>query len=174
MTGDVSKEPEVEIHYFDADGDIPNNPALPLLIYKDVLDLDGVDAASTCIERFAVHGWHGAWQNGIFPYPHFHSTAHETLGICRGQANVRLGGKHGLVMTVKAGDALVLPAGTGHQNLGSSADLLVVGAYPDGMDWDLCRENPGGQQNERANIKALPLPKSDPLFGREGPLIHLW
>ncbi|MGI9508932.1 MAG: cupin domain-containing protein, partial [Geminicoccaceae bacterium] len=84
------------------------------------------------------------------------------------------GGEHGLVMTVKSGDALVLPAGTGHQSLGSSPDLLVVGAYPDDMDWDLCRGGPGERENERRNIQAVPLPDSDPLFGRDGPLMRLW
>ena len=104
--GMAPQEPEVAIHHFADDGNIPNNPTLPLLAYKDVLDLAGVDAAATCIERFAAHGWHGAWRNGIFPFPHYHSTAHEVLGICQGEAKVSLGGEHGLVMTVKSGDAL--------------------------------------------------------------------
>ena len=168
------QEPEVAIHHFADDGSIPNNPTLPLLIYGGVLNLAGADAAAKCIERFAAHGWHGAWRNGIFPFPHYHSTAHEVLGICQGEAKVRLGGERGSVMTVKAGDALVLPAGTGHQNLGSSPDLLVVGAYPGGMDWDLCRGEPGAQEDERRNIQAVPLPENDPLFGRDGPLMHLW
>ena len=47
-------------------------------------------------------------------------------------ARVRLGGDGGVVLDVKAGDALLLPAGVGHQNLGASADLLVIGAYPKG------------------------------------------
>lgn len=170
----ASHEPEVVVRHFADDGGIPNNPTLPLLIYENVLDLAGSDVAATCIERFAAHGWHGAWRNGIFPFPHYHSTAHEVLGICQGQAEVRLGGGCGLVMTVKAGDALVLPAGTGHQNLGSSLDLLVVGAYPDGMDWDLCRAEPGARQVEHRNIQAVPLPDSDPIFGSKGPLMRLW
>ncbi len=181
--GMAPQEPEVAIHYFSADGSIPNNPTLPLLVYEDVLDLDvsetcdvcgTCDVATTCIERFAAHGWHGAWRNGIFPFPHYHSTAHEVLGICQGEAKVCLGGELGLVMTVKAGDALVLPAGTGHQNLGSSTDLLVVGAYPHGMDWDLCRGEARLREDERRNIQAVPLPDSDPLFGHGGPLMRLW
>ena len=172
--GMAPQEPEVAIHHFADDGSIPNNPTLPVLVYKDVLDLAGVDAAATCIERFAGHGWHGAWRNGILPFPHYHSKAHEVLGICRGEAKVRLGGEHGLVMTVKSGDALVLPAGTGHQNLGSSPDLLVVGAYPGGMDWDICRGESSVREGERNNIQAVPLPDRDPLFGRGGPLVGLW
>ena len=167
-------EPEVSIHHFADDGSIPNNPTLPLLIYEGVLDLAGADVASTCIERFAAHGWHGAWRNGIYAFPHYHSTAHEVLGICQGEAKVRLGGEHGLVTTVKPGDALILPAGTGHQNLGSSPDLLVVGAYPGGMDWDLCRGESPVREDERRSIQAVLLPDSDPLFGRNGPLMRLW
>ena len=57
MNHDATKaphEPEVTIHHFADDGSIPNNPTLPLLIYEDVLDLAGSDAAATCIERFAA------------------------------------------------------------------------------------------------------------------------
>ena len=96
------------------------------------------------------------------------------LGICRGRAEVRLGGENGLAMAVKAGDALVLPAGTGHQDLGSSPELLVVGAYPSGMDWDLCRGVPGERPDVLRNIERVPLPDSDPIFGCEGPLMRFW
>jgi uncharacterized protein YjlB len=164
----------VAVHRFDDAGDIPNNPTLPLLIYPAALDLAGLDPAGACIDRFARHGWSGAWRNGIYPFPHYHSTAHEALGICAGRATVRLGGETGITLEVQAGDALVLPAGTGHQNLGSSPDLLVVGAYPDAMDWDLCR----GERDERPevllNIEAVPLPAQDPIHGFGGPLLRHW
>ena len=91
---------------------------------------------------FALNGWGGSWRDGIYPFPHYHSTAHEVLGICRGEAKVRFGGDTGIVLAVRAGDVVVIPAGVGHQNLGASADLLVVGAYPRGQSWDLAAAAP--------------------------------
>ena len=171
--GMAPQEPEVAVHHFADDGSIPSNPTLPLLICKDVLDLVGVDAAAIYIERFAAHRWLSAWRNSIFPFPHYHSAAHEVLGICQGEAKVSLGGEYCLVMTVRSGNALVLPAGTGHQNLGSSPDLLVAGAYPDGMDWDLCCGKPRVREEECRNIQAVLLPENDPLFGCDGPLMSV-
>ena len=172
--GQFPEELEIIAHQFDDDGGIPNNPTLPLLIYPGVLDLAGSDPASDCIERFATHGWSGAWRNDISPFPHYHSTAHEVLGVCRGKATVRLGGDKGIIVEVKAGDALVLPAGTGHQNLGSSPDLLVVGAYPSGADWDLCRGETGERPEVLDNIRRVPPPASDPIHGEGGPLLCFW
>jgi uncharacterized protein YjlB len=161
---------DVETHTFGDDGAIPNS-RLPVVVYH------GVSAAqdpSRCEELFASNQWLGSWRDGIFPFHHFHSTAHEALGIVSGEATVMLGGPSGRELSIQAGDVLVLPAGTGHCNAGSSADLLVIGAYPDGMDWDLRRGDPTERDQVLANIAAVPPPKRDPVQGDLGPLLECW
>lgn len=174
QTAGAARPAEVLTYRFEDDGVIPNNPELPFLVYPGALAPAGADLAVAFETTFAAHGWGGGWRNGIFPFPHFHSTAHEALGIARGEAKVRFGGEHGAVLTVRAGDAVVIPAGVGHQNLGASADLLVVGAYPRGRSYDLCRGEPGERPQVLANIAAVPLPATDPLHGPDGPLIEHW
>jgi uncharacterized protein YjlB len=155
---------------FDDDGGIPNS-RLPVLVYHDV---EAARDAGECEALFARHGWLGAWRDGIFPFHHFHSTTHEVLGIVAGSATVALGGPQGERLDVGEGDVLILPAGTGHCNARSSADLLVVGAYPDGMDWDLRRGDPAEHDEAVATIAAVPLPRADPVEGEDGSLTELW
>lgn len=160
-----------ETYTFDDDGGIPNS-RLPVLVYSGVVDGDA--GAGVYEELFAGHGWLGAWRDGIYPFHHFHSTAHEVLGIAAGRAEVMLGGPGGQRFELRAGDVVVLPAGTGHRNLGSSPDLLVVGAYPNGMDWDLRRGDPAEHDEVLANIGRVPLPDQDPVRGEGGPLVEIW
>ena len=105
---------------------------------------------------------------------HFHSTAHEALGIVAGRASVMLGGPEGERFEFRAGDVLVLPAGTGHCRLHSSDDLLVVGAYPPGQTWDMRYGDAGEHDEVLANIAAVALPETDPVLGPDGPLVALW
>jgi uncharacterized protein YjlB len=163
-----------EAHRLADDGTIPNNPELPLLLYRQALTPAGADPARAFEDLFARHGWAGSWRNGIYPFHHYHSTAHEVLGIARGRVHTRLGGEGGLSVELAAGDVVVLPAGTGHKNEGASPDLLVVGAYPPGQDWDLCRGEPGERPRVLASIAAVPLPAADPVRGPDGPLTRLW
>ena len=158
---------------FEDDGAIPNS-RLPLLVYPGALQAGGDDPAAAFERTFAANDWRGSWRDGIYPFPHFHSTAHEVLGIARGEARVRFGGAHGRVLTVRPGDVVVLPAGVGHQNLGSSPDLLVVGAYPGGADWDLCYGKPEERPRVLENIARVPLPAADPVYGEAGPLLEHW
>ena len=164
----------VETHRFADDGRIPNNPGLPLLLYPGALTVAGDDPAGRFEDRFRRNGWRGCWRNGIFAFPHYHSTAHEVLGIAAGEAKVRFGGEAGIVTTVEAGDVVAIPAGVGHQNLGSSRDFLVVGAYPAGQTWDLCRGVSGERPGVLRNIEAVVLPARDPVHGDGGPLLVFW
>jgi uncharacterized protein YjlB len=151
---------------------VPNNDRLPVLIYHAALDVSGPDPASRFEQIFARNGWPPQWRNGIYDFHHYHSTAHEVLGIAGGDGQIVLGGPGGHELTVNAGDILVLPAGTGHCRLQCSPDFKVVGAYPPRQSWDICRSAPS--QAERERMRTLPFPNSDPLSGATGALTKLW
>jgi uncharacterized protein YjlB len=159
---------------FADDGLVPNNPTLPFLVYRGAVDVTGRDPAAAIERRFAAHGWGDMWRNGIYPFTHYHSRIHEALGVAHGRARVRFGGKTGEELEIAAGDVAVLPAGTGHQRVSASNDLLVVGAYPPDGTYDLCRATPSTRERALATIPSVPLPATDPLYGRDGPLMALW
>jgi uncharacterized protein YjlB len=162
---------EPKTFYFKDDGKIPNSK-LPLLLYHDAL-AKGVTAWDLQ-RKFAANNWSNAWDNGIYPFHHYHSISHEVLGIYSGTALLHLGGENGEKLSVKAGDVIVIPAGVGHKNLESSDDLGVVGAYPDGRAWDLLRGEPGERPKADKNIAALPIPDFDPIVGKSGGLRKAW
>jgi uncharacterized protein YjlB len=160
---------------FKDDGSIPNNPSLALLVYRGAVDLSGTPDPEQVIEQtFARHGWGDMWRNGIFNYVHYHSMIHEALGVARGRAKVRFGGAAGRLIELAAGDVAVLPAGTGHHCLWASPKLCVIGAYPGSGTYDLCRGSKAEHARALASIPKVPLPDSDPVHGKDGPLRQLW
>jgi uncharacterized protein YjlB len=163
---------EVESFILDENGWVPNNPRLPVIVYRAALDVRSGDIAAGFERAFSSHGWPPRWRDGVYDYHHYHSTAHEALGIAAGMATLTLGGPDGTEVAVSAGDALVLPVGTGHRRIQASGDFLVVGAYPEGQDWDVCLDAPPA--HALARMRALPVPPQDPLSGPDGPLTTLW
>ena len=156
------------------DGTFPNNDRLPLLVYRGALELTGRNPARPVEDLFDAHHWFGAWRNGIFGYHHYHSTAHEVLGVYSGTARVQLGGEKGPEFEIRQGDVIVIPAGVAHKNLGSSRDFKVVGAYPGGQRYDMNYGKAGERPRADRNIANVSLPELDPVFGDSGPLIDLW
>ena len=152
-------------------GTFPGNADLPLVLYRDVLSTSG---HSDFEALFLANDWGGTWRNGIFPYHHYHSTAHEAIGVARGSVRVQFGGESGPEFTLTTGDAVVIPAGVAHRNLESSDDYLVIGAYPGGEIWDVHTGIEGERPRSDDNIHDVDLPTSDPVSGSEGPLMRLW
>jgi uncharacterized protein YjlB len=167
------KELTVTPHYFQPSGNIPNHPALPLLLYRQVFSGSG-NMETQFKEAFRKNNWGGSWVNGIFSYHHYHSTSHEVLGVAAGAATLILGGPGGEEVKVEAGDMVVLPAGTGHCRKSASPDFSVVGAYPEGQEnYDICTEK-DNMEEKKQPIRQVPLPATDPVAGKEGPLLKHW
>ena len=169
--------PEILTFLFKDAGGIPNHPTLPVLVYKRAgpVALNDPSALADWFEaEWPKHGWEAAWRWGGYDFPHYHSTAHEVLGVYRGHATIRLGAEAGVTVVAEAGDVLVLPAGTGHQNLGASGDFHVVGGYPKGQSADLLRGKKGERPAADQRIAQVALPTGDPLHGANGPLVKQW
>lgn len=165
----------VETLQFSPAGRAPNS-RFPVLIHRGAVAADpDADPASAIEDLFRRHDWLNNWRYpGIYDYYHFHSTSHEVLGVARGRMTLRLGGEGGSDMNLTAGDVLVMPAGVSHIYLDGSDDILVVGGYPDGRDWDLMRDEHVTEAEWREAIKlimSLPIPNQDPVTGEA---VHQW
>ncbi|HZG70472.1 MAG TPA: cupin domain-containing protein [Chondromyces sp.] len=160
---------QVRSFFLKDDGEIPNNPDLPVIVYEGVFN-DGLSIEETS----ARHNWKNSWTGDVFDYHHYHSNTHEVLGVKNGRATILVGGDAGERVELKNGDVVVLPAGTGHKKVESSEDFEVVGAYPGGSSYNMRERDPAARAQALAEIQNVPLPEMDPVYGDSGPLIEKW
>jgi uncharacterized protein YjlB len=153
--------------YLFADGaNVPNNPTLPLRLYRQAFAFQSADREQHVIAHLAGNDWGAAWVNGIYDFHHYHATAHEVLVITRGWADVMFGGPQGRVIRAEAGDAVIIPAGVGHCRTEASPDLTVVGAYPAGQEnYDLKRATREDHARALKEIANVGLPARNPITG---------
>lgn len=162
-----------EIFFLEDDGTFPNNNRLPVIHYKNVLDLhDGKEGVRKLFEE---NNWKNSWDSGIYTDHHYHSNTHEVLGAYDGKSNIMVGGdKAGKTIVFEKGDVLIIPAGVAHKNLESENSVKCIGAYPDGREYDMKYGKDGERPETDNNIKAVPLPEKDPVFGSVGELKDHW
>jgi uncharacterized protein YjlB len=149
-------------------GWVPNNPGLPVVIYRNAIHHDLLDLAGEFETLFAANGWIPDWRGTVHDQHHFHSSAHEVLGVNRGSAILMLGGPGGPKISLDETDALFLPAGTGHCRLRGSGDFQVVAAYPPNQSWNLCSGDTAIDRT--AEMLALEIPDTDPVLGLPSPV----
>ena len=155
------------------DGAFPNN-SLPIVLYPKVLKLPRLFTGLAIRRLFQKNDWGNNWQQGIYTYHHYHSITHEVLGICRRETLLLLGGEQGTTVFIEEGDVLVIPAGVAHMNLGKEKDVICVGGYPNGRDYDMNYGKQGERPGADENIGSVSLPQTDPVFGKKGGLLKIW
>jgi len=69
---------------------------------------------------------------------------------------------------------MILPAGTAHKCLDSTADFKCIGAYPIDQMFDICYGEPEERSKNIETIARVPLPAADPVYGQDGPLVFHW
>lgn len=165
---------KLSAHLLAPDGEIPNHPRWPLLVYAGAVPIAGADPAQAFEDLFNRNRWPAAWRNGVYPFHHYHSNAHEALGVYSGEVTVQFGGQRGVTLTARPGDVIVLPAGTAHKQIAARGTLGVVGAYPEGQRPDTCMPLVNDAAKSAAAVLRVALPACDPVAGAQGPLFAHW
>jgi uncharacterized protein YjlB len=155
------------------DGTFPNSSSLPVLLYKSAWELPFLKVRFIK-QRLKHNKWIYAWKNGVYDYHHYHSTAHEVLCVYGGSTRLLLGGNRGMIVEVEEGDVLVIPAGVAHKNMDPRNKFQCIGAYPLGQNYDMCYGKFIERPRTDEQIKNVPLPASDPVYGDTGPLSYYW
>lgn len=161
------------LFYLKDTGTIPSS-TLPLVVYPKVFTRREVDGAEWIEKKFASNKWSNAWRDSVYAYHHYHSITHEVLGVYQGEAMLLFGGDEGKEIHVQVGDVIIIPAGVSHKKIKEKDGFRVVGAYPNGMDYDIKRESPDEYKEALVNLASVPLPDSDPVVGQEGGICKFW
>ncbi|MEP6594402.1 MAG: cupin [Ginsengibacter sp.] len=169
----INDKPEIIKYILPGDEQFPNS-SLWLLIYKNALTLPSEGAVSFIEKIFESNNWKNSWRNGIYDYHHYHSITHEVLGVYDGAATVQFGGPNGESEHILKGDIIIIPAGVAHKCLEAQSNFKCVGAYPDGNNYDMNYGKPSERPEADENIREVPLPEKDPVYGSQGPLILNW
>ena len=177
MIAILPKPREIITGRFVNDGIVPNNPDLPVVICRDVITFGSTDAEETQIflgDQVSQNDWCCEWFGSVYRRLHYHSTAHEALIVFKGIADLQIGGKSGREFRVYPGDMILIPAGVGHERVFSAFDFIVFGCYPNGQQWDMQWGWRKNLADSLIRIAKVPIPKSDPLYGKNGPLRKQW
>jgi len=161
-------------HKIEKNGNFPNNEKLPLMIYKGAFLIHPNDTVYTIKKVFAQNGYSNAWVGGIFDYHHYHSNTHEVMAVFCGHADVQFGGEHGLCIELDKGDVVLIPVGVAHKKLLASNDFTVIGAYPNGADYNIKYGTAEELPEAEAEIAKVKIPDNDPVYGPKGHLNDCW
>lgn len=150
----------------------PNNDRHPAIVARAALVPAPHDPAASVRRLFEANGWTGTWTWQVFRYHHFHPDAFEVLGVATGSVVLVIGGEAGRKVEAEPGDVLLLPPGWGHRMLSCSPDFAICGAYPPGQeDYSVRRASEGYDEDTLAQIEAVKVPETDPVFGGRGRLL---
>lgn len=162
-----------QLYFVEKNGYFPGS-VLPVLHYEQALQLPMFFTGRFVKSLFQKNNWSNNWRNGIFTCHHYHSITHEAMGVIKGQTIILLGGIHGRNVLLRKGDVIVIPAGVAHMNLYDEKDIICIGGYPSGRNYDMNYGKAYEHPKVDNNMRFLPIPDTGPLYGHADPLVTIW
>lgn len=156
-----------------ANGYSPNNASVPLLIFKKALLLKN-STIKDVKKLLKKNKWHKIWVDSVYDYHHYHSNTHEMLIVFTGKAKLQIGGVRGRVFIVSQGDVIFFPAGVSHKKISSTNDFQTIGAYPYHIKYNMIYLKLKDYYSAVSSIQKVKLPKTDPIYGKNGLLFKYW
>jgi len=96
------------------------------------------------------------------------------MAVIKGSSTLQLGGENGIHLKIEKGDVILIPAGVAHRNLGKEKDVICVGGYPRGKDYDMNYGKPEERPAADERIAQATIPRFDPVTGKPDPLNMIW
>lgn len=169
----INPPKEIINQLIDKNGYFPNNQRHPFIIYRQALSF--TNQTTKMVQEFLRNNsWVNSWVNGIYNYDHYHSNNHEVLIIFSGSCTILIGGGNKMKYDITTGDVIIFPAGVSHKNLASSPNFQCIGAYSLDLAYDMNYGKPEEHPRVDLNINHVPLPASDPIYGKNGWLFNYW
>jgi uncharacterized protein YjlB len=170
LTPRLANEVPIRTLHISRGYEVPNNDRYPAVIARKALGGPNDDTAVRDLLR--ENGWGGSWTWRVFDFHHFHPDAFEVLAVARGSATLMLGGPQGGEIDIEAGDVMILPPGFGHRQIEARDGFQICGAYPPGQeDYTVVRADEGYDEAILKEMAAVPEPSTDPVWGKNGPLL---
>jgi uncharacterized protein YjlB len=160
-------------YYLKDDGVFPNSE-LPVLLYKRALKIPLFFAALQVKKLLQKHHYTNNWRNGIYTYHHYHSNTHEVMAVIKGHTTLLLGGDKGRKVKIEKGDVILIPAGVAHKNLGKEKDVICIGGYPQGRDYNMNYGKKEERPDADEKIAKVKIPRYDPVTGQRDPMNTIW
>jgi len=160
-------------YFLKDDGYFPNS-VLPVLLYKRAIKLPLLFKGRMVKRLFQKHHWTNNWRNGVYTFHHYHSNTHEVMAVIKGKTKLQLGGENGTTVTLEEGDVVLIPAGVAHKNLQQEKDVICIGGYPRGKDYDMNYGNEEERPAADERISKVPIPGFDPVTGKKDPMNKIW
>ena len=172
QTMSATKTEQAELLFFRENKVAPNSH-LPALFYKKAFEENNESLEDQMYSIFNNNKWNGTRKGRIRTGRYYHTASHEVIGITKQAIFIELGGFNGSRHILEKGDVLILPAGVSIRLIKGAGHDVRRGFSAEPTE-NMQYAKASYREKAKEAIACIPIPKTDPIYGRSGGLVDIW